>query len=61
MSQVSPIQIQKFLGGIDYPCDRNEIISTAEANGADDKVLDALSALPDRTYNGPNAVSEAVS
>ncbi|WP_040792361.1 DUF2795 domain-containing protein [Nocardia paucivorans] len=61
MSQISPVQIQKFLGGIDYPCDRDEIIFTAEANGADDNVLDLLSELPDGLYEGPNAISEAVS
>ncbi|ONM48803.1 DUF2795 domain-containing protein [Nocardia donostiensis] len=61
MSQVSPIQMQKYLSGIDYPCDRDELIQTARANGADERVLDALEGLPDRTFDGPNAVSQAVS
>ncbi|WP_280243888.1 DUF2795 domain-containing protein [Nocardia abscessus] len=61
MSQISPIQVQKYLSGIDYPCDRDGILSTAKNNGADKDVLDALEAIPDRTYDGPNAVSQAVS
>ncbi|TQM26136.1 DUF2795 domain-containing protein [Nocardia bhagyanarayanae] len=61
MGQVSPIQVQKYLAGIDYPCDRAGIVSAAEDNGADNEILQALKAIPDRTYNGPNAVSEAIS
>ncbi|WP_280261434.1 DUF2795 domain-containing protein [Nocardia abscessus] len=36
-------------------------MATAKNNGADKDVLDALEAIPDRTYDGPNAVSQAVS
>ncbi|WP_280294201.1 DUF2795 domain-containing protein [Nocardia abscessus] len=61
MSQISPIQVQKYLSGIDYPCDRDGILATAKNNGAEKDVLDALEAIPDRTYDGPNAVSQAVS
>ncbi|MGY1945796.1 DUF2795 domain-containing protein [Nocardia asiatica] len=61
MSQISPIQVQKYLSGVDYPCDRDGILSAAKGNGADKDVLDTLEAIPDRTYDGPNAVSQAVS
>lgn len=61
MSQVNPIQVQKYLSGVDYPCNRDGIVSAAENNGADDSVLDALKAMPDRVYEGPSGVSEAVS
>lgn len=61
MSQVNPIQVQKYLSGVDYPCDRDGIVSAAKDNGAGENVLDALESMPDRTYDGPNAVSKAVS
>ncbi|WP_040781450.1 DUF2795 domain-containing protein [Nocardia pneumoniae] len=61
MGQVNPIQVQKFLSGVDYPCDRDGIVAAAEDNGADKDILDALKAIPDRTYDGPSAVSQAVS
>ncbi|MBF6135170.1 DUF2795 domain-containing protein [Nocardia otitidiscaviarum] len=60
MSQVNPVQLQKYLSGVDYPCDRDELVQAARNNGADTDVLDALRGMPDRTFNGPNAVSEAV-
>jgi hypothetical protein len=52
--------VQKFLGGIDYPASKDTIVSKAEQEGADDNVLDALRNIPDREYDGPTAVSEAV-
>ncbi|MGQ4616216.1 DUF2795 domain-containing protein [Nocardia sp. R7R-8] len=61
MGQVNPIQVQKYLSGIDYPCDRDGIVTKARDNGADKDILNALEAIPDRTYDGPNAVSKAVS
>lgn len=61
MSQISPIRVQKYLSGIDYPCDRAGLVAAARGNGADSEVLDALEDLPDRTFDGPNAVSRAIS
>ncbi|MBF6345300.1 DUF2795 domain-containing protein [Nocardia cyriacigeorgica] len=60
MGQINPIQVQKYLHGVDYPCDRDGIVEAARSNGADATVIDALEDLPDRTFNGPNAVSEAI-
>jgi hypothetical protein len=37
---VNPIQLQKFLGGIDYPTDKETLVRRAHGNGADDAVLD---------------------
>jgi hypothetical protein len=56
----NPIQVQKFLGGIDYPASKDTIVSSAAQHGADDDVLDALRGIPDGQYDGPTDVSEAV-
>lgn len=57
----NPIQMQKFLGGMEYPASKDQIVEHAKAKGADEAVLDGLKAIPDREYNGPNAVSQAFS
>lgn len=57
MPQPNPIRLQKFLSGVDYPCSRDELVRHARDNGADDDVLQHLQAIPDRSYDGPNAVS----
>ncbi len=57
MSQPDPIRMQKYLSGVDYPAGRDELVRHAQDAGADDEVLDHLRTIPDRTYDGPNAVS----
>lgn len=56
----NPIQIQKFLGGVDYPADREALLSKAKDSGADRNVIAALESLPDREYDSPTAVSSAI-
>jgi hypothetical protein len=57
---VNPVQLQKFLKGIDYPTDKNTLLQHARQNGADDNVLRTLQELPRDRFNSPNDVSEAV-
>lgn len=57
----NPIQIQKFLGGVDYPASRETLLSNAKDSGADSNVIQALEAIPDQEYDSPTAVSSAVS
>lgn len=59
--QINPIQVQKFLGGVDYPADRDALCKSAEDHGAPDDVMDLLKQLPDRTYDSPTEVSHEVS
>lgn len=56
----NPIQLQKFLGGLDYPAGKAAIVDKARQEGADQAVLDTLERLPEREYESPVAVSRAV-
>lgn len=57
MAQADFIAVQKALGGISYPATKEQLVKHAREHGAD---KDALDALPDREYDGPNEVSKAV-
>jgi hypothetical protein len=57
---VNPIQLQKFLRGVDYPADKQTLVRSAPANGADDEVVRTLESLPRDKFNSPNDVSEAI-
>jgi hypothetical protein len=57
---VSPIDIQKALGGMDYPAKKEDIIKHAQEHGAGDDVLQALKGIEDREYEGPSGVSKSV-
>lgn len=54
----NPIQVQKFLGGLDYPVDKSTIVERARTSGADEPVLDVLQDIADREYETPTEVSE---
>jgi hypothetical protein len=57
---VDPIEVQKYLSGIDYPCEKQDLIDAARNNGADENVISELEGLPDDTYESPADVSEAL-
>jgi hypothetical protein len=57
---VSPIDIQKALGGMDYPATKDDIVEHAQSQGGSDEVIEALKGIEDREYEGPSGVSESV-
>ncbi len=57
---VNPVQVQKFLGGIDYPCSKQDLLKTAKDQGADDRVINLLKALPDKKYDAPTDVTKEI-
>jgi hypothetical protein len=60
MANPTFIEVQKYLGGVDYPADRDTLVDHAQQQGAPGEVVDALRSIDDRTYDGPNAISEQV-
>jgi len=60
MAQAEFIKVQKFLSGVDYPASKQDLIEHARKQNADQDALQALEHIPDREYDGPNAVSSAV-
>lgn len=56
----SPIDVQKALAGVNYPSSKQDLISQAKSNGADDEILEALDKLPDGEISGPDQVQKAV-
>ena len=60
MASVNPIQVEKFLKGVDYPANKNDLIKHAQQQGADQQVLETLKQLPDRSFEGPAGVSKAI-
>jgi hypothetical protein len=60
MSQVNPIQLQKYLKGVDYPASREALLTNARKMGADESVFSSLKQLPDDDFETPADVSEAL-
>jgi Protein of unknown function (DUF2795) len=57
---VNPIEVQKHLGGVDYPANKDEIVATAESNGAPQEVIEALQRMDGEEFDGPDAVQAAL-
>jgi len=60
MAKVNPIQLQKHLKGLTYPASKQDIVTKAQANGADESLCNVLEALPDKAYGKPTEVTAAV-
>jgi hypothetical protein len=55
------IHVQKYLGGIDYPVSKRELLDKAQQGGADSQTLQALEKIPEQQYDSPVSVSREVS
>jgi len=60
MAKINPIQLQKYLHGVNYPASKQDLIDAGKKNGADENASKTLESLPDQNYNTPADVSEAV-
>lgn len=56
----SPIAVMKSLKGAEYPADRDDLLAVAEGNDAPEDVVEALEALDETTFDGPDEVAEAL-
>jgi predicted outer membrane protein len=59
MAHVNPIQIQKYLKGVDYPASKQALLDKAKSMGADDNICQSLEQLPDEAFQTPADVSQA--
>jgi hypothetical protein len=60
MATVNPIELQKYLKGMNYPASKDDLIEHAEEQGADDEILDLLEQIPDEEYDAPTDVNKAL-
>lgn len=56
--KVNPVDIQKYLEGIDYPATADDIAQHAEDNDAPEEVLMVLRQLPAKEYKNAADVSK---
>lgn len=54
------IELQKYLGGVDYPASREDLVKTARDNGAPDDLVSALEGTGKDSFDSPTEVSEAI-
>ncbi len=58
--EVDPIEVQRHLGGVEYPVKKDELIAAADRNDAPQAVVEALQALDQEEFDGPDEVQAAL-
>jgi AbrB family looped-hinge helix DNA binding protein len=56
---VPPNEVQKALGGIDYPANKEDLVAHAKKNNAPREVRTVIERFPEREYGGPQEVMKA--
>jgi Protein of unknown function (DUF2795) len=59
-AKASPVQVQAFLDGLDYPADKNDLLREVEMHRAGPEVRATIERLPDRRFEDPTDVSRAI-
>ena len=60
VANVSLVQIQRYLKGVNYSVHKNDLLKHVHDQGGDESVRATLEKLPDKTYETPASVSEAI-
>jgi hypothetical protein len=58
--KANPFDVQAFLEGVGYPTGRQRLLREAESQGADQEVRSTLRRLPDKSFESPTEVSQAI-
>lgn len=58
---VSPIAVERYLKGIDFPATKDDLIQHAQENDAPNDVLGALDRFDDRPYSSVADIAREVS
>lgn len=56
----NPVEVQAFLEGVNYPSRKGDLLRAAESQRASAGVRSTIEQLPDRTFEDPTEVSEAI-
>lgn len=60
MVNINPAKIEESIKGIDFPASKEDILSRARENSADQEELNVLSGLPDQKYTSITDITQAL-
>ncbi len=58
--KVSASEIEKYLSGVDFPCDKSGLISHARDKNAPQEVIDVMEDFPDKQYGDVADVAKGI-
>lgn len=57
MKRHNPIKVQKYLRGLRYPAQKQQVLHCAQGHGADDDIMALLRRLPEMAFPSPVSLS----
>ena len=60
MPHANPVEVERYLKGVNYPAKKNNLIKHAQQNGASQNILETFKDLREENFNSPVDVSKAV-
>jgi hypothetical protein len=58
VTDVKISELEAYLGGVDWPASRSELVQCATERGATDRIRESLSRLPEMNYESTRDVEE---
>ncbi len=60
MANSSPIEVQKYLKGVDYPATKEDLLEKARHNGAKKEIISLIEELREDEFANPAEVSKGI-
>lgn len=57
----NPVEVEKYLKGVDYPAKKQDLMKRAEENRAPREIVEALKRMPEEMFQKPTDVTRAIS
>jgi hypothetical protein len=58
--KASPIAIEKYIKGTDFPADKNQLLQQAKNNKAPEDIINTLNKMEEKEYRTPIDISKEV-
>jgi hypothetical protein len=59
-ANAAPIEVQKFLKGVEYPAKKKDLVNKARQNKADEDIISLLEGMKENAFKSPAEVSKAL-
>lgn len=60
LGDLSPADVHKYLEGLNFPASKEEVVATAESNGAPQALVEQIRALGPEQFSSPDDVVSAL-
>lgn len=60
MTNQSPAELQRYLQGINYPVNKDDLVNWAKQNGAPEEVINTIQNFSEEQFGGPQDVIKSL-